>query len=386
MIGMTPATRVVHLVASDTSSAQGWRLAALRDGESAAPRVVHLGGGAPPHAIRADRNVPLKTRIAPLVARDLEGALGGADLVHVWSAWAARKLAPRMGPRAARALLIELDLPEPGALALPLPGAGLRAGYVVPSATAQAWLAASGVARDSSVVIRPGADSALLQRADRAAARAALGLATDQIAVFSLPNLARDPAAKLTAWATLIVARLCPGVRLIGCPAAPGFSVFKRFAESAAQAHVLRPGAAAADWPISLAAADLLSALPTHNGPTDALAWAMAAGVPIVASATPANREYLQHGVNATLCAPGGGPREAARHLLHTIENLPAARAMARVAQDQARAGLDVGRMRARYARAYQNLLCAQPVGQGIEAVFPTSNDPQLAAPRLSRP
>ena len=96
------------------------------------------------------------------------------------------------------------------------------------------------------------------------------------------------------------------------------------------------------------------------------LPWAMAAGVPIVASAVHCVTEMLADRHNAWLCK-AGEPRLAARRILTALETPGQARELAALARTQAYEVFSRQRMIRQYEIAYENLIAGRSIASGID-------------------
>ncbi len=394
---MSAPVNCLHLVADDLDAPRRSALTLLLESDSrqAAQRVVHLGRAAADLRLPvAVAHVPTPTRLTFLAARRLRGLLtqlpsnasgSPSTRLHELSSSA---LATREAASAARGGVLMAWTPAcleaAFACAAELRSVAISADLcddlrtlsrwyavrpetaritcVVPSSLARRRVLEAGVAPHSVVTIRTSVDFGAL-RTDRSAARAQLGLREGQFAWLALPPIARDSGAELCAWATILVDKINAHARLI-LPHAGASDRVERFVAAAGQRPMLiRPGPAV---PLAtlLAAADGALLLPKGDQPVDGLAHAMAAGVPIVASATPANCELLLHAQTALLTRPT--PRDAARRMLELMEDGRATALRASLARAHAYEWFSRQRGLEQYRRLIDNLGAGRAADDGI--------------------
>lgn len=229
------------------------------------------------------------------------------------------------------------------------------------SVAAMRRLRALGVPADRLFVVRDGLDERApvvdlrgcepAAPADgRAAARAALRIDPDDVAILALPPLERG-AGFLAAWAVLLLERVLPRVRLI----VPGGGAPVRRVEAVVrdcrQERILRVASPTCALRSLLASADVAIFADCDGGALHALLLAAAARVPIVAANAPAVCEVLSRGGVARLFTPGV-PKDAARQLLRTIEAPDANATQVRAAAELV-ATATRGAQRAAYERMY---------------------------------
>ena len=108
-----------------------------------------------------------------------------------------------------------------------------------------------------------------------------------------------------------------------------------------------------------LAAADLFVLPSYEEGMSLALLEAMAAGLPIVATNIPGNRELVDHGHHGLLVPPGR-PEQLAEAILRILEEPSAAEAMGRAARDRAIARFSLDQMVDRHLDLFCELLSSR--------------------------
>ena len=108
-----------------------------------------------------------------------------------------------------------------------------------------------------------------------------------------------------------------------------------------------------------LAAADLFVLPSYEEGMSLALLEAMAAGLPIVATNIPGNRELVDHGRHGLLVPPGR-PEQMAEAILRILEEPSAAEAMGRAARGRVIAGFSLDQMIDRHLDLFCELLSSR--------------------------
>ncbi|MEP0847222.1 MAG: glycosyltransferase family 4 protein [Phycisphaerae bacterium] len=369
---------VVHVIARDTPQARLETLAALRARSDlvAAQRLVWFGRGGPTAAgltpdarIAAPLGVGWLARSPAAVVRAER-----ATILHLWSAdalaWCAshmpamRRWTTELHPAAIR-VLADFDVSfDRRRLAQALDTA-LEIHFVTPTLIARRNLIAAGVPPQRCALVRDAVDFSALSAADRRRTRARLGLAEDEIAAVALAPLTRAGGAFYGAWGAMLAHKIQPQLRFVLCGGgheARRTEELVRAARHADMAIFLRGGFTT---PELAAAADVVLFTPVEDVPLQSLAWAMAAGKPIVAAANPATTELLVHGRNAWLAKPGD-PKDICRRILGAIERPNESRTHAQNAGWQAFGLFSRQRQAQQFRRVYSNLLNGEEVGQGL--------------------
>ncbi len=370
--------RVVHLLERDLAPPRRARFEALTgvspDSDSVGARpAIHVLKLSPPGRTRLLgwlTAAPLRRRLLPEFSP--RAALGAAAVFHAWSP----ALLPAVLPLIERAppgwqgrLIVEVGAEDdPDVVARWLRGcaAGERLTFVCPTECVSRGLLERGVPPERCALIRPAVDYAALRAARRPAARESLGLAESDEAIVALPP-ERAGGAFLTTWAAMLVHKIRPGVRVLLRGAASQTEKTRYLARCCGYDFMVRIAPAQSPLALLLAAADVAAFLPEAHTrvDVDGVMWAMAAGVPLVASATPDVAEYLAHGHNASLCKPGQ-PRDAARRLLGVLEDRAGARNRAATAHQQAFRAFSRQTLIEEYHRLYANLAAARTPQSGI--------------------
>ncbi|MBI5865020.1 MAG: glycosyltransferase [Planctomycetes bacterium] len=240
-----------------------------------------------------------------------------------------------------------------------------RIAFAAATAREQQLLAATGIAQESIALIRPGVDFRSLQPERRAAVRADLEIADDVAAILVLPPVMHATGGLNAAWSLLLAQRVASKLSMI----VPGndreIDRMVRMVDSVGRRGLLRLVGSRYELPELLVACDLAIYLPCGESPTECLAWAMASGRPILASATPAVTELLSHELNAWLCRPGS-IKNGAKRILEIVERNPADQRRCEQARAQAYAVFSRQRVIEQFARLFSNLRAGRSAADGI--------------------
>ncbi|MFQ5491911.1 MAG: glycosyltransferase [Phycisphaerae bacterium] len=235
------------------------------------------------------------------------------------------------------------------------------------SGTVQRRLVEKGVAADRCVVIRPGVDFARINAARKRPLRQALNVDEDA-RVFLTAEPATRGGGQMAAFWSL-------GVRsFLKTPQAevlivPGCSVEQaRIARLARQLKLgacLRCPGTAVPFEDLIAVADGLLLPSSSDVPTTAIAWAMAAGAPVVGSAVFATAELIAHKHNGLLIKPAP-VRSMALKLAALLDDCDTLIRLADTARGQAFEVFSIRRYVDQHTRLYDNLLVNQCPAEGI--------------------
>jgi hypothetical protein len=194
----------------------------------------------------------------------------------------------------------------------------------------------AGVPIEVTAVIRPGVDFAAIREARQRISRSDLGLPQQGRVFLTASPPTRPGGQYLAMWALAILHHIWPNASLVF----PGVSKEQRrmvrLAEQIYCPQVYFPVGDRFAPAELLAVADALVVPATADIPTGWLAWAMAAGVPIIGSAVPAVAEMIADRHNGFLCKPGE-PHTLAIRMRTAMESDPAKlQECVRTAQQQA--------------------------------------------------
>lgn len=356
---------IIHV--TDESTTPGQResiLALVAASNQLGPQVVVAASSAAPWRV----NIENRTQRIPRRMVALSDLLHDGTIVHHWSGAAGAGI-PFVDERLPAPVVLDLD----SALASAGPLLESAAAVITDSLRASAAALRAGARPASVAVVRPWVDFSRLDRAARARVRASWGLRDDAVAALILPPIARQMGSYEAAWAALLVERVQPALRIV-VPAGAAESLrLERLAESTGRSDRLILADGAIDLPSLLMAADLALFTPPGDCPHRPIAWALAAGCPIVASATHSTCELLAHDVNARLCRENE-PRFIARRILETLEAPDASRELIAHARRQAYALFSRQRMIEQVRRVYENVASGRSASDGlIDPLFQTA-------------
>ncbi len=326
-------TAVLHLIDAATSQDS---LDQLSLWVSSGDRIVSLGSP-PPYA---NLPQPMERVHCPLGLSQLAALRMGrhaeaADVMCAWSpkaSGAVKSLARRRGvPKFVRLSAVPNRIQRSWRDRL--------AGWdvIVPTQAARQRLLRMGLKADYLHTLPPAAETpdpaeASLQRQET---RRALGVGDSQSLLVAPEAMVRGAGHKYASWAHAILRQILPNVLLCLPGSGPNERHVRTFAGTTGyDSEVFLPGDRFAQRDI-LAAADVALFLAEADVGVSALAAAMAAGVPIVASNTPDIAEWAVHNQTALLCPPRD-PRAAAACLLRLIEQRDLADRFRQVTRRQA--------------------------------------------------
>lgn len=372
-----PDVQVIHLVGCDTPRA---RLELLRDLRSRADVAAHqsvlqIGWGKTAIDMRPCERVGGWLHLGRIRGRALADRLshGTPTVLHIWSehafGWLIGAAAVIRGDsgRTRPALVIDRDSVRSAKSVAWLRDefAGTSA-FVCTSQRRWQITRSSGAPDQATLVIRDGVDFGAINQARSRVRRDSLEIAENARVIAMLPPIERQAGAFLAGWSALLVDQVRrPIVALL-----PGggreVERIRRFFAANNRAEMLLLTGDALSLPEILALADLALFLPPRDESTAALAWAMASGVSIVSTATPAVTELLAHRANAFLAQPAN-PKDAARRILEALEDPAQCRRHAELARSQAYAAFSRQRMFEQYARLYSNLSAGDPANSDID-------------------
>ncbi len=219
-----------------------------------------------------------------------------ADLALAWDTEVVPAAVDRGGPRWVTIVSTASTVPRAGRWYRSAANSFGRAHLICLSEAIRERLRADGLPQDSLSVIRPAADFAAVRQADRSRIRADLGLQAGARVLLTAGTPSQAAGQYVAVWATAILYQIWPDVRMI----LPGGSRedrrARRLAEECYCPEIFRVAGDQYTPADLLAASDLLILPGTEDQPDGWLAWAMAAGVPIVATAVPGIRELIRDG------------------------------------------------------------------------------------------
>ncbi len=331
-------TRVVHLIDRETSADLVGQLSLLACPED---EIISLGP-APPGCddlsvcpVRRGTGWRLwpHRRVGPLAGK----------VAHAWSVSAFRIAAPSVG-KAGGGMVLSLSSAWPGGHS-PFVRRILRrrSGVItVPTRWARDHLLAAGAGVGHVAVLPPPAEIVSDQPARRARTRAGLGLREDDRLLVVPAGLQRLGGGKQACWVFAILRKFLERVRLLLPGGGPAEAHVKRFAAGTGHGEdiLFAPELGMED---ALASADAAVFLQERGAGLWALASAMAAGLPIVASA---NAELAQCAGESGLLVQPGDYRQAAQAAWKLLDSPEFARRLGAAAKERASVLFDPNRSR----------------------------------------
>lgn len=365
---MTDAPRVIHVVTTDMPAGRRDTLSALLAARgSIEHQVRHVGAGPAPVGDRRARRVAswLNLPWTAAAAMRREVRAGPPTVLHAWTLRAAAACAALAAEDVP--LIIQADGDDDAsATARWYTSREDRTPvhFIVSAAVPQRELARHGVPSRACALIRDSVDFAALNAARSTDVRSELRLDRDDRALLLLPPMARHAGHFHAAWAALLAQVVRGDVRLI-VPGGAESGRIERLVRETGFGAMLRTTGDAFALPQLLGAADLVLFLPPGRASVAALAWAMAAGKPILASAVWTVTELLADGHNGWLVR-ASDPRAAARRVVDALDRPDALRDLTALARAQAYEVFGRQRMVSQFLRAYGNLAARRAIGDGI--------------------
>jgi glycosyltransferase involved in cell wall biosynthesis len=228
----------------------------------------------------------------------------------------------------------------------------------------RARLVAAGLSPGRVAVIRGAVDFAQINQTRRSDVRQRLVGSAGPVALMHGPPT-RAGGQFFGLWAAAIVSQVRPDLRVILPYASQESRRLRRFVRAIGMPDLLVVPDPDETWPHLLGAADVFVCPAVGEINTEPLAWAMAAGVPIVGSAVRSVAELIADRHNGLLSKPAV-PRLLAGRWLAAIEDGDLVRRITDVARGQAFEVFGLRNFCDHYARLYENLLAGRDVGDGI--------------------
>ena len=304
-------------------------------------QVVSLGR--PPG--HAGLTLPVKAVHRPLGSAALAGwrlcnQVGGVAILHAWSpaglraGQAVRERSPARAPR----LLLSIPCAPASSRALERLVQDIRQGcfhLTVPTHAARQSMIAAGAPAEAVHVLPPPAPPIDQLQRRRARVRAELGLSDSEQLIVAPSEMTRYAGHKYASWAHAILRQVLPGPRLLLPGGGPCEGHVRFFAATTGyDPEVFFTGDRFSRDDV-LAAADVAVFFQEKNSGVAALTAAMAAGVPIAASAVPDISEIAPHDDAALLVEPAD-PRQATAAVLHIVEDAHLGKRLAAAAKERA--------------------------------------------------
>ncbi len=299
---------------------------------------------------------------APLLRRFVQ--MNQIDIIHAWGIAAA--FAATQADAKSK-LVIELFDPiirDEEAAKLRLIQERSNPAIACATATVRRRLAERGVDVGACVVLRPGVDFAAINTARKRGLRERLGVAPGALVVLTPEPVSRRWDAFAAFW--MIGLRSIRGEG--DCLLLPGCSGEKNRIERLAQnlelSHCLR---ATNGTPFEevIPHADVLLLASAEDVSATAIAWAMAAGVPVVATAVYSTAEFIASRTNGLLIKPDASKRMAVK-LAKLLDDRQVLNEVRDTARGQAFEVFSVRRYVDQHVTLYQNIQAGQSPGGGI--------------------
>ena len=304
-------------------------------------------------------HVPVTDRCG--LTRSLPGRLGEPELLHAWSPWA-YPTAAALGRVFRRPTVVSLscgngqDVQEATRC-----GAGAReTAITVPTRGARDDLIRKGAAGESVHVLGPAAREPDDPDGRRRRTRESLGLGESECLLVAPAEMTRSAGHSFASWAHAIVRQALPHIRLLFPGGGPIERHVRFFAGTTGYDDEIFFTASRLSLADVLCGADIALFFFRQDVGISLLAAAMAAGLPIAASATPDVSACAPH-EEAALLTAAGNPRSASAAVLRLLEEPDLARRLADAARSRAREEFDVASVRARLDEIYAAALFAAP-------------------------
>lgn len=264
----------------------------------------------------------------------LSGPAGRAKLVHAWGLRACQAARVAGWLQGRRVLLSLPCVPGNNQVEWLVSRASRGAlDVTVPTVGARERLVRRGMPERAVHVLPPTARAPGDTAARRQRAREQLGLRTGEFLLVAPSEMTRAAGHRMASWAHAILRRIESGVFLLMPGAGPDERGIRSFVVTTGYAgEVFFPGDAM-DTADALAAADAAVFFHERDCGVGALAWAMAAGLPVAAARTPDLAECAPDDVAGLLAEPHD-PRQASSAILRIMQD---ARLRQRLGQEAAR-------------------------------------------------
>ena len=345
---------VLHVIDADTPRDALDQLALLADERG---QIVSIG---PPPNTRRDLTVASVRRplgSAVLAAHDLRRVALEPDVVHAWSP-AAAQAARRAARAAGCGLVISLvtgravEAGSLGPLFKRLCTGRQRATLTVPTEHSRRVLLNRGLPAEAAAVLPPAAEPIGDRDARRRRTREQLGLGNRAVLLVAPAQMTRWAGHKYAAWVHGILRQIVDHVRLMLPGSGPVAQHVRFFANTTGYDDEVFFTGDRVELSDALAAADVAVFFQQRDCGVGSLAAAMAAGLPVVASATGDVRALIRDGETGLLTARSR-PREQTAAVLRLIDEPALAQRLGAAAADFARRHFRPEQIRARLERIH---------------------------------
>ena len=287
----------------------------------------------------------------------------GAALLH---AWGLRALAACRRHPERPALAGLHDVPDSRSFHRRLTALdGARVSYVVGNQVCRARLLARGVASQRTAVVRGPVDFRAINDARRADPRRRLAeVGEGPLVVIALPATGNDSALH-AAWACGIVQQIHRNLRVILPFASRAVMCARRFLHASQLDEMTIDAPPEWGWPQLVSVADVLLDGSADHAPSEPVAWAMAAGVPVVATAIRSTTELIADRHTGVL-SRDDSPYRLASAMLRVLDDAALRRKVSDTARGEAYEVFSQRDYLDNMIRLYENIASDRPVGDGV--------------------
>jgi glycosyltransferase involved in cell wall biosynthesis len=183
--------------------------------------------------------------------------------------------------------------------------AGRTAALVGNSESVSEFYRQQGIEPEKIVTIHNGIDLPAIDRSQRSTVLAELGVPTDARIVASVGRLAKQKRVDVLVWAMQLLRQLSPNVFHLIIGDGPERARLERLAEHFTCHEMTRFLGHRNDVARLMSCIDVLWLASDFEGQSNSVMEAMAAGLPVIASDIPANRELITSGETGYLVRPG---------------------------------------------------------------------------------
>jgi glycosyltransferase involved in cell wall biosynthesis len=291
------------------------------------------------------------------------------SLIHAWgidAAAAARAAFPDSKPIAVS--VFDPGLSDRDVRVLRAVGAETGFAVICAAERVQRRLVERGVPLERCATVRPGVDFAALASAAKSPIRAELGLPDNATVVVTPDPPASDGGHHAAVWSALMRWYLDPDFRIVVPGVSPALADLRRLAHASESPEIVLFTEHHCPFEHLIAAADFLVVATTAEISTTAIAWAMAAGTPIIAAATYATAEMLAHDLNGILFKAHEKWRRRAAKIcgLYAATDAGKLQKIKEVARGQAYEVFSLRRTVEQHRQVYENLIAGAPPAKGV--------------------
>ncbi len=286
----------------------------------------------------------------------------GADVIHVWSL----DDLPLPAIVDSGPCLLTLLSPSDDRTARRLRAMSLQSVFVqTGTQSARRALAERGVDPRRVAVVRGPVDFREINEARSAGVRERLIARGDGPVILTSGPATRAGGQFSAAWAVAMLRQFHERIRLLVPFGGPEAERIRRFLAAHGLGSMLTTPRSEWGWPQLVAAADVMVEPAERECASAPLAWAMAAGVPIVGTAIRSVAELIASGHNGLLCRDAR-PRTIASTILRLLDDSDLRRNVADTARGQAYEVFGARAFTDNMRRVYENLAAGRPIDEGV--------------------